>query len=152
MPTRSATRQDVTPTRRLKDPKGGLTAAGREWLHEKEGANLKPGVRGKADTPEKLRRKGSFLRRHFARPAMAPRPPGARCGSTRSGSGATVCGMEPAGGSVTVDVPGMKPPPLPPPSSAPPLPLKPSAPRLGASGAHHLRPGDAVQPEVAPLA
>ncbi|WP_255417095.1 DUF6321 domain-containing protein [Corallococcus sp. CA049B] len=36
--------------------------------NEKEGANLKPGVKGKADTPEKLRRKGSFLRRHFAHP------------------------------------------------------------------------------------
>jgi hypothetical protein len=63
MPTRSTTR-----TRRLKDPKGGLTAAGRAWFHEKEGANLKPGVKGKADTPEKMRRKGSFLRRHFTHP------------------------------------------------------------------------------------
>ncbi|AFE06611.1 hypothetical protein COCOR_05844 [Corallococcus coralloides DSM 2259] len=68
MPTRSPTRKSVTRTRRLKDPKGGLTAAGREWFHEKEGANLKPGVKGKADTPEKMRRKGSFLRRHFAHP------------------------------------------------------------------------------------
>lgn len=33
-----------------------------------EGAHLKPGVKGKADTPEKMRRKGSFLRRHFANP------------------------------------------------------------------------------------
>ena len=68
MPTRSPTRKSVTRTRRLKDPKGGLTAAGREWFKEKEGANLKPGVKGKADTPEKMRRKGSFLRRHFAHP------------------------------------------------------------------------------------
>ncbi len=27
---------------------------------------MKPGVKGPADTPEKMRRKGSFLRRHFA--------------------------------------------------------------------------------------
>lgn len=54
--------------RRLKDPKGGLTAAGRAAYRRKEGAQLKPGVRGRADTPEKMRRKGSFLRRHFANP------------------------------------------------------------------------------------
>lgn len=51
-----------------KDPKGGLTAAGRAEFKKKEGANLKPGVKGPADTPEKMRRKGSFLRRHFANP------------------------------------------------------------------------------------
>lgn len=50
----------------LKDPEGGLTAAGRKAFREKEGANLKPGVKGPADTPEKMKRKGSFLRRHFA--------------------------------------------------------------------------------------
>ena len=52
-----------------KDPKGGLTAAGRKKFNEADGSNLKPGVKGKADTPEKMRRKGSFLRRHFANPA-----------------------------------------------------------------------------------
>ena len=51
-----------------KDPKGGLTAAGREFYRKTEGANLKPGVKGKADTPEKMRRKGSFLTRHFTHP------------------------------------------------------------------------------------
>jgi hypothetical protein len=50
----------------IKDPKGGLTAEGRRYFERKEGAHLKPGVRGPADTPEKMRRKGSFLRRHFA--------------------------------------------------------------------------------------
>lgn len=54
--------------KRLKDPQGGLTAAGRAAFRRKEGAHLKPGVKGKADTPEKMRRKGSFLRRHFANP------------------------------------------------------------------------------------
>ena len=51
-----------------KDPKGGLTDAGREFFAETEGAHLKPGVKGKADTPEKMVRKGSFLRRHYANP------------------------------------------------------------------------------------
>jgi hypothetical protein len=54
---------------RIKDPKGGLTAAGRRYFAKKEGAHLKPGVKGKADTPEKMKRKGSFLRRHFAHPS-----------------------------------------------------------------------------------
>ena len=52
----------------LKDPKGGLTAAGRAAFKAKDGSNLKAGVKGPADTPEKMRRKGSFLRRHFANP------------------------------------------------------------------------------------
>ena len=51
-----------------KDPKGGLTAAGRKYFEEKEGLHLKPGVKGVADTPEKKLRKGSFLRRHYANP------------------------------------------------------------------------------------
>jgi hypothetical protein len=53
----------------LKDPKGGLTAAGRAHFKETEGANLKPGVKGPADTPEKMRRKGSFLTRFFTNPS-----------------------------------------------------------------------------------
>ncbi len=56
----------------LKDPEGGLTQAGREHFKETEGANLKPGVKGPADTPEKMKRKGSFLRRHFANPNPGP--------------------------------------------------------------------------------
>lgn len=52
----------------LKDPKGGLTAAGRKDFAEREGSHLRPGVKGRADTPEKMKRKGSFLRRHFAHP------------------------------------------------------------------------------------
>lgn len=53
----------------IKDPKGGLTAAGRAHFKRKEGANLKPGVKGKADTPEKMRRKGSFLTRFYTNPS-----------------------------------------------------------------------------------
>lgn len=53
----------------IKDPEGGLTAAGRRHFKRKEGANLKPGVKGAADTPEKKRRKGSFLTRFFTNPS-----------------------------------------------------------------------------------
>lgn len=51
-----------------KDPRGGLTAKGREYFNKTEGSHLRPGVKGAADTPEKMMRKGSFLRRHFAHP------------------------------------------------------------------------------------
>jgi hypothetical protein len=51
-----------------RDPKGGLTQLGRDWFREKDGSNLKPGVRGPANTPEKMRRKGSFLTRFFTHP------------------------------------------------------------------------------------
>jgi hypothetical protein len=56
----------TTKKRPLKDPKGGLTAAGRAHFKKTEGANLKPGVKGAPKTPEEMKRKGSFLRRHFA--------------------------------------------------------------------------------------
>lgn len=52
-----------------KDPKGGLTAAGRAAYNRATGSNLKPGVRGAADTPTKMRRKGSFLARMFSNPS-----------------------------------------------------------------------------------
>lgn len=53
----------------LRDPDGGLTAAGRAHFKRTEGANLKPGVKGPADTPTKMRRKGSFLTRFFTNPS-----------------------------------------------------------------------------------
>jgi hypothetical protein len=51
----------------LKDTKGGLTAAGRARFAKTEGAHLRPGVKKSlADmSPDEMRRKGSFLRRHF---------------------------------------------------------------------------------------
>jgi hypothetical protein len=55
-------------TKPEKDPKGGLTSEGRKAFARKEGSHLRPGVQGPADTPEKMRRKGSFQRRHFAHP------------------------------------------------------------------------------------
>ena len=69
MPTKS---EDTSKKQPLKDPKGGLTAAGRAHFKKTEGANLKPGVKGAADTPEKQQRKGSFLRRHFANENAGP--------------------------------------------------------------------------------
>ena len=59
----------------LKDPKGGLTAAGRRHFKQTEGANLKPGVKGPANTPEKMRRKGSFLVRFFSNPSGPMKKP-----------------------------------------------------------------------------
>ena len=51
-----------------RNPKGGLTQAGRDYYRKTEGARLKPGVTGAADTPDKQRRKGSFLVRMFSHP------------------------------------------------------------------------------------
>jgi uncharacterized protein DUF6321 len=44
-----------------KDPRGGLTAAGRKEFLRKEGAHLKPGVKKseREMTPEEMKRKGS---------------------------------------------------------------------------------------------
>ena len=58
----------VSLTKAGKNPRGGLTQAGREAYNSKTGSHLKPGVKGPADTPEKKRRKGSFLTRHFTTP------------------------------------------------------------------------------------
>lgn len=52
----------------LRDPKGGLTAAGRRAYARATGAKLRPGVKGPANTPTKMRRKGSFLTRMFSSP------------------------------------------------------------------------------------
>lgn len=59
----------------LRDPKGGLTAAGRAYFKRTTGANLKPGVTGAADTPEKMRRKGSFLTRFYTNPSGPMKKP-----------------------------------------------------------------------------
>lgn len=66
--TSSTGRTKATAASKRKNPAGGLTAAGRSYFKKTEGAHLKPGVTGPADTPEKMRRKRSFLRRHFAHP------------------------------------------------------------------------------------
>lgn len=64
----AASRSPKSMPKAGRDPQGGLTAKGREFFNEKEGSHLRPGVKGPADTPEKMVRKGSFLRRHFAHP------------------------------------------------------------------------------------
>jgi hypothetical protein len=52
-----------------KDPRGGLTAAGRAEFHRKQGANLKPGVAKPESrmTPEEMKRKGSWASRFYGR-------------------------------------------------------------------------------------
>ena len=62
----AATKKATARKSPTKDPKGGLTAAGRKMVKETEGANLKPGVKGTPKTPEEMKRKGSVLRRHYA--------------------------------------------------------------------------------------
>lgn len=52
-----------------KDASGGLTSEGRKFFNQRDGSNLKPGVTGATDTPEKMKRKGSFLTRHFTKPS-----------------------------------------------------------------------------------
>src|SRR5215475_7526755 len=57
-----------------KDPKGGLTSAGRKAFARKEGAHLKPGVTKKASemTPQDMRRKGSWAVRFYGRKQLPP--------------------------------------------------------------------------------
>jgi hypothetical protein len=59
---------------REKDPRGGLTAAGRKAFAEKEGAHLKPGVTKKESemTPQDMRRKGSWAVRFYGREKLPP--------------------------------------------------------------------------------
>jgi Domain of unknown function (DUF6321) len=66
-----AARHRKTPT---KDPKGGLTAAGRRQFNRKQGAVLKPGVKkpSRSMTPEEMRRKGSWAVRFYGRKGKLP--------------------------------------------------------------------------------
>jgi len=57
---------------KLRDPKGGLTAAGRRHFARTQGARLRPGVKGRADTPEKMRRKGSWAARFYCQSPLPP--------------------------------------------------------------------------------
>lgn len=65
MPTRSSRKT----TQSGKDPRGGLTAAGRRRFARRDGSHLKPGVTKKvADmTPDDMRRKGSWAVRFYGR-------------------------------------------------------------------------------------
>jgi len=75
MPTSKAAKESSArkrPSRSMpaagRNPEGGLTEEGRKFLNRETGSHLKPGVKGPADTPAKMRRKGSFLTRHFTNP------------------------------------------------------------------------------------
>lgn len=61
-------RKSVSLKAEGKDPKGGLTAAGRKQYNDATGGHLRPGVKGTPKNAEEKQRKGSFLRRHFANP------------------------------------------------------------------------------------
>lgn len=64
------------PTSRTatKDPRGGLTAAGRKKFARSEGAHLKPGVKKAASemSPAEMRRKGSWAARFYGRSELPP--------------------------------------------------------------------------------
>jgi len=57
-----------------KDPRGGLTAAGRKAFARKQGAHLRPGVtKSEAEmTPQEMRRKGSWAVRFYGRKKLPP--------------------------------------------------------------------------------
>ena len=59
---------------KTKDPKGGLTSAGRRAFKRKTGARLKPGVRKPVAemTDEEMRRKGSWAVRFYGRKGKLP--------------------------------------------------------------------------------
>ena len=65
---KAASKKSVSLTKEGKDPKGGLTAAGRKAYNDATGGNLKPGVKGTPKNAEEKKRKGSFLTRHFTNP------------------------------------------------------------------------------------
>ena len=53
-----------------KSKKGGLNAKGRASYKAQTGGTLKPPVKGAPETPEQLRRKGSFLTRMGSMPGL----------------------------------------------------------------------------------
>ena len=59
---------------REKDPKGGLTAAGRKSFARQDGSHLKPGVAKPAAemTPQDMRQKGSWAVRFYGRAKLPP--------------------------------------------------------------------------------
>ncbi len=78
-PERRAPRARAQPAKKpkpapTKDPKGGLTAAGRKAFAKSEGAHLKPGVKkAEADmTAEEMKRKGSWAVRFYGREGDLP--------------------------------------------------------------------------------
>src|SRR5262249_41124988 len=72
--TASKTSRKRAASAREKDPRGGLTAAGRAAFARKDGSHLKPGVRKKLSdmTPQDMRRKGSWAVRFYGRKKLPP--------------------------------------------------------------------------------
>lgn len=68
------THRKTASSKRLKDPQGGLTAAGRKAALRREGAHLKPGVTSPESrmSPEDMKRKGSWARRFYGRAGRLP--------------------------------------------------------------------------------
>ncbi|WP_172114429.1 DUF6321 domain-containing protein [Bradyrhizobium aeschynomenes] len=68
------TKRKAASRAREKDPRGGLTAAGRKAFAERDGAHLKPGVTKKVSemTPQEMRRKGSWAVRFYGREKLPP--------------------------------------------------------------------------------
>ncbi|UFW46880.1 MULTISPECIES: DUF6321 domain-containing protein [Bradyrhizobium] len=71
--TAKSSRKRKSPARG-KDPRGGLTAAGRKAFARKQGAHLRPGVTKKESemTPQEMRRKGSWAVRFYGRAKLPP--------------------------------------------------------------------------------
>ncbi|CCD97742.1 DUF6321 domain-containing protein [Bradyrhizobium sp. STM 3809] len=76
---RAAPRSQAKPRKtagrkREKDPRGGLTAAGRRAFAERDGAQLRPGVTKAMSemTPQDMRRKGSWAVRFYGRDPLPP--------------------------------------------------------------------------------
>lgn len=57
-----------------KDPRGGLTAAGRQAFARRQGSHLRPGVTKKESemSPQEMRRKGSWAVRFYGRAKLPP--------------------------------------------------------------------------------
>ena len=75
MKLRSRTRSRGTSARRqTKDPRGGLTAAGREEFRRRDGAHLKAGVKKpvREMSIDEMRRKGSWAARFYGRDVLPP--------------------------------------------------------------------------------
>ncbi|WP_257169050.1 DUF6321 domain-containing protein [Bradyrhizobium sp. SRS-191] len=71
---RKAKQRKTAGRQREKDPRGGLTAAGRRAFAERDGAHLRPGVTKKVSemTPQEMRRKGSWAVRFYGRDPLPP--------------------------------------------------------------------------------
>ncbi|HTV02194.1 MAG TPA: DUF6321 domain-containing protein [Luteitalea sp.] len=75
MSKRQATRKRTTTRKAaIRDPRGGLTAAGRAAFARKDGSHLKPGVKKalRDMSPDEMRRKGSWAVRFYGRSGDLP--------------------------------------------------------------------------------